>query len=184
MSVNLSVARMRPARKRLVLLFAWVVAVLPLGLAVGGCAIKLAPDYDKTIIDGLTKSNEDAMTLFASVSKGTIKGTFAKQRKDLYDKLIGKLDALRVQALARPTPRPLFAQVLAIGPRPDTQPADIDKLLVAPTPDLLAALIKILTAMRDADSGFGLRQRDVIRFKGEFEISMDQALTYEKALER
>jgi hypothetical protein len=37
--------------------------------------------------------------------------------------------------------------------------------------------------MRDGDEEFALTSGDVARFKTEYEISIGQALTYEKALE-
>jgi hypothetical protein len=45
----------------------WVIVAV---IMLGGCAVKLAPDFDRTIVDGLTQANENAMTLFASVSSG------------------------------------------------------------------------------------------------------------------
>lgn len=159
-----------------------VLAIALLAWPVSGCAIRLAPAFDRTIVDGLTKVNQDTMTLFASVSSGTSASTYG-QRKKTYDDLIGSIDALRVQAIARPAPRSVGAQILGIGPKLDSTSQPIARL-DAPTPKILAAMIESLTAMQEADKDYGLRPRDVATFKGEFVISMDQALTYEKALER
>jgi hypothetical protein len=52
-----------------------------------GCAVKLAPNYDRILVDGLAKANEDAMILFASASSST-PGTFDK-RENVYNGLIG-----------------------------------------------------------------------------------------------
>lgn len=162
--------------------FVAILAIALLAWPLSGCAIRLAPAYDRTIVDGLTKVNQDTMTLFASVSSGASRASYAK-RKDTYDSLIGTIDALRNQAVARPVPRPVGAQILGIGPKPGARQQDIPRL-ETPTPAILSAMIETLTAMRDADKDYGLRPRDVTTFKGEFVISMDQALTYEKALER
>ena len=156
---------------------AWIVCVALVGALLGACAAQLAPNFDRTIVDGLTKVNEDAMTLFVSVANGAPKNSFAR-RKDTYDKLIGKLDALRLQLSVRPTPRPVSTQVFGIGPKAEVN------LPPAPTPGILAAMASNITAMRDADSKFGLRANDVAQFRSSFVNSMDQALTYEKALER
>lgn len=150
--------------------------------ALGACAVRLAPDFDRTIVDGLTSANNTTLTLFASVSSGSNKTTFAS-RKPTYDRLIGAFDALRIQAQARPTPRPLLLQLIGGGPSPGTAPKDID-VLKAPTPAILATIVDILTTMRDTDQAFGLSRTLVIGFKNEFETSIDQALVYEKALER
>ena len=148
-------------------------------LILPACAVKLAPDYDKTLVDGLTKVNEDAMTLFASVSSGTTAESFP-ERRDKYNSLIGRVDALRIQSNARPVPRPLVAQVLAVGPNPSTPP----ELLETPTTGILERLGGTLTSMRDHDKKVGLTPMLVVGFKRRFETSMDQALTYEKALQR
>jgi hypothetical protein len=122
------------------------------------------------------------MTLFASVSSGTSSASFA-QRESKYNALIGKLDALRIQANARPTPRPLVLQTIGVGPSINSDPKNIE-VLKSPTPAMLRTMIGTMTAMRDTDKQFGLTSRLTIGFKREFEISMDQALVYEKALER
>jgi hypothetical protein len=143
-----------------------------------GCAVRLAPGYDRSLVDGLAKANEDAMTLFASVSS-TTRETFGA-REPTYNALIGKFDALRLQSQARPTPQPLIFQVFGIGGDPKTAP----KLLDAPTPKILQTVVDTLTRMRDTDRRQGLTDNLAQGFKSSYEISMDQVLTYEKALER
>lgn len=150
---------------------------------VGGCAVKLAPDYDRTIVEGLGKANEEIMTLFASVSAGTEKATFKTEREATYNQIIGKLDALRLQVDARPTPRPYILQIFGIGKSTDKEPDDIE-VLNAPTSDVLKTMAGTLVKMRDTDREKGISSGLVEGFKRSVEISMDQALTYEKALER
>lgn len=151
-------------------------------LLVAGCAIKLAPNYDKTIVDGLTKANQDTLILFASVSSGTTAATFP-DREATYNDLIGAFDALRIQANARPTPRPYVLQILGLGHAEDKQPQDID-VLQTPTPGILQQIVATLTRMRDNDEAKGLSAAIITGFKNSYETSIDQALTYEKALER
>ena len=153
-----------------------LISLVALALALASCAIRLAPEFDRTILDGLISANQQTMVHFASVANGTSAGTFGK-RKPTYDELIGKFDALRVQASARPAPRPLSAPILGAGAS-KLQPPTV------PTPAVLAAVIETLTVMRDSDAEFGLRPNDVRRFKNEYEISVMQSLTYERALER
>ncbi len=45
-------------------------------------------------------------------------------------------------------------------------------------------MIKTMEKMRDTDKSQGITRTEVAAFKGQIEISLDQALTYEKALER
>ena len=154
-------------------------------LALAGCAVRLAPSYDQAIFDGLTKANEEAMTLFAATSAGVSSGTFSTKREKAYDGLIGKLDAVRLQAVARPDPQPgpFLALVLPkiVGKpsdQPDTNP------LASPTSRFAANMARIFTRMRDRDKKNGLKPQHVALYKNEFEFEMDNALTYEKALNR
>jgi len=96
--------RRHPAGRRCSIAVAVLSAAI---LLMTGCTVQLAPSYDTTIVDGLTSANEQAMTLFASVSSGT-EGSPFSDREKTYNELIGKFGALRVQALARPTPQPLI----------------------------------------------------------------------------
>lgn len=147
-----------------------------------GCATRLAPNYDRSIIDGLARANEETMTLFASVASGTPKDSFAG-RQPVYDELIGRFDALRLQAQGRPAPQVSAQAALLLGSDAQTQQRIADAA-AAPTPAILATLTRTMTMMRDTDRARGLQPILVQSFKREFEISMQQALTYEKALER
>ena len=159
-----------------------VVFTMVLSVVAGGCAVKLAPSYDRSIVEGLSSANEQTLILFASVSSGVESGTFGS-RETTYNGLIGKFDALRIQAAARPMPRPLFTQIFAGGPSADTAPKELD-VLKAPTPGVLETVLGTLTEMRNTDRSSGLTATRVTLFKNEFSISMEQALVYEKALER
>jgi hypothetical protein len=81
-------------------------------LSISGCALRLVPDFDRTIVDGLSKANEQTQVFLASVQKGTKPSGFSA-RKGTYNSLIGQFEALRVQAAARPAPPPLRSRVLA-----------------------------------------------------------------------
>jgi hypothetical protein len=56
--------------------------------------------------------------------------------------------------------------------------------LESPTPEVLAEAAEPLVFMRDTDRSQGLKPTLVEGFKRSFEISIAQALTYEKALQR
>ena len=71
--------------------------------AVAACTTRLAPAYDQTIVDGLAAANKDTQTLFASIGSEATKETFPS-RKDSYDHIVGSLNALVIQAKARPSP--------------------------------------------------------------------------------
>jgi hypothetical protein len=150
-------------------------------LILSACAIKLAPAYDKTVVEGLGALNEQMMTLFASVSGGTQAASFDR-RQEAYNTIIGKLDAIKIQSDARPVPPSNFSQIFGGGGRP-ASPDDVTQLR-APTGDILTTMINTMTKMRDTDRKQGLTPFEVSAFKNNIVISMDQALTYEKALER
>ena len=151
-------------------------------LLLAGCTVQLAPSYDTTIVDGLTSANEQAMTLFASVSSGT-EGSPFSDREKTYNELIGKFGALRVQALARPTPQPLILDYLGLAPSAATA-SEPDNRLKAPTADILATIIDKLTRMRDKDKTGSLTKELVELFENSYELSITQAIAYEKALQR
>jgi hypothetical protein len=161
------------------LLAAFAAIFLVFGLA--GCAIQVAPAFDRTIVQGLTDANEEAMILFASVSSGSSANSFPA-RKPVYDSLIGRFDALRLLASSRPRPTPpsLFAKASTAI----TKVSEIDLLSEAPSIPAIAKIVELLTRMRDTDQSRGLTPVITELFKGDFEIEMQSALTYEKALER
>jgi hypothetical protein len=152
-----------------------------------GCAIALAPKFGKDVFDGLTQANEKTLTLFASVSSGAQAGSFAS-RETTYNELIGTFEALRIETAARPQPAapPFLGGLLGGIPDPNNVPKDPARItrLDAPTPGILATIVSTLTTMRDTDKTTGFNAVIAGGFKREFVTSIDQALVYEKALER
>ncbi|MET1253993.1 hypothetical protein [Aliikangiella maris] len=148
---------------------------------ISGCAIQLAPNYDKSLYDGITQSNNDILTLVAQVADGTSSSDF-KQRESTYNSLIGRIDALALQSNARPVP--------------DSKVIDkVNNYLTSrgiatvtsseiPSATALKEISKNLTKMKQTDQTRGLGKSVVAIFKNAFIISMDQALTYEAFLER
>lgn len=193
------------ARLRGIAPFLTFIFVLIAGALSSGCAIRLGPDYDKAIFDGLTKANEDAMTLFASVSKGGAKATYSS-RKPAYDAIIGELDALSVQIQARSAPA---LPAIVGGLMPQHSPFDVPNLFPAsscfaapatsppapanaapnnalpvPTASAVRCLAFTITTMRDADARNGIGAPVGGLFKMRFAFFMTNALAYEKALNR
>ncbi len=155
-------------------------------MALAGCAIKLAPDYDKSIVDGLVAANKETLTLFASVSEGAQAATF-DQREDTYNSIIGQFDALRLQISARPVPRSLFDKWFNLGATSAASAEEVDAIerTDAPSEDSLIEVIDILTRMRDDDKKGSLTKNQLEGgYRGFYEINFQQALTYEQALER
>jgi hypothetical protein len=145
-----------------------------------GCMAHLAPDYDQAIVDGLTKANEQAMTLFASVSSGTTLASPFSAREAAYNSTIGKFDALRLEVLARPVPQPPSSRAsptngAALGAAGPPR---------APSANSLTTIVKSLTQMRNRDKSGPMPADVVALFKNNYELSFSQALTYEEALKR
>ncbi|WP_449432645.1 hypothetical protein [Pseudomonas putida] len=149
-------------------------------LALGACTTQLAPLYDQALVDGLTSVNAKTMELMASAADGTTKETFANREKQ-YNKVIGSLDALALQAAARPAPTNHLANAIStLGEAPGAS----GKGQMIPSATALMEISKTVSKMRQVDKKQGITGVEVKAFKGQVLIYMDQALTYEAALER
>ncbi len=145
-----------------------------------GCAVQLAPLYDKALVDGLTSSNAETLELIASASGGTSKDTFAS-REPRYSRIIGRYDALTLQAAARPAPSNNVGEsvrrIVAARRTGGDAPA-------VPSTTAIDRIAKTVSQMRDTDRKQGLTPLEVTALRDQALIFMDQALTYEAALER
>ena len=147
----------------------------------GGCATTLAPQYDKALADGLTSSNAVAMEFMASVAGGTQKTTF-DQRKEKYANIIGRFDALAIQAGARPMPKNKVVDAISGLLSKKGIPAPDDT--VAPSATAMTKISTTFAKMRDTDEKQGVTAIEVQAFKNQVTTYMDQALTYESFLQR
>lgn len=150
-------------------------------LCLSACTTQLAPPYDQAIADGLTAVNQQAMTLFASVSSGTTSSTYS-QRDSNYNSLIGSLDALVLQAKSRPVPKTSVNEKVKafLSKRGVNLPEAGD----APSAAAMEQISVTLAKMRDTDKKQGITAFEVAAFKGQVVIYLDQALTYENFLAR
>ncbi|NIW84999.1 MAG: hypothetical protein GWN09_00060 [Gammaproteobacteria bacterium] len=150
-------------------------------LLASACATTLAPNYDKALVDGLTATNMKLMEHFAATSAGTASDTFDK-RESTYNNLIGRLDALVIQARARPIPKNYVTEkVNAYLEKRGVQILDGGD---TPSATALEKISGTMVKMRDTDKKQGVTPFEVAAFKGQVVIFMDQALTYETFLER
>lgn len=166
------------SRKLLALRLSMLIALVFL---LTNCAATLAPSYDKALVDGLTATDTVVMRFFASVYSGTKKETF-NQRKEAYSNLIGRFDALVIQAKARPVPKDKTIKRAndILSKRGIPIPNDFK----TPSETALARISKTLAKMRDTDKKQGLTATEVQAFKNQVSIYLDQALTYENFLKR
>jgi hypothetical protein len=150
-------------------------------LFLGACAIQLAPAYDKQIVQGLESTSEAVMIQYAAVGEGSEKSKFSKMEPK-YNELIGKLDALRMLSQSRYVPayptRGLFRRF-----NPDAN-VKASEQYQAPSIRAIEGMVRTLSELRDDHRDKGLKKLNVAASKNQFEIYLDQALTYERALER
>jgi hypothetical protein len=159
-------------------------AVLLIAVGVAGCAVRLAPAFDRAIIDGLNRTNEEAMIFFASVVNGGSAGTFPRRQNE-YNSLQGKLETLVAMAKARGNPPPPAAGVAVLGVFAGASaPQQADALVEPPTMKNVEAMIRIVNDMRFDDSRGRLTAAQVAFQKNNFITQMNYALTYEKMLDR
>jgi hypothetical protein len=153
------------------------------GLFLAGCATQLAPQYDKAVVDGLSAAGTETMTLMAAASQGTDKATFSA-REAQYNTLIGKLDALAIEAGARPMPKNRITDLVnKLLEKRGAQPLEDDDD-VPPSVHAIKRIAATVTKMRDTDRKQGVTAVEVQAFKGQCGVYFDQALTYENFLQR
>lgn len=157
----------------------WSVSLI-LVVLLGGCAIRLVPNYDQTVVDGLTSVNTSMMEFFAFVSGGTNVATYEK-REETYSKLIGGLDALKLQVEVRPVPNNPINDAInkMLAKRNRTLPEGDMPSAVA-----IGKISEAFVKMRAVDQKQGVTAVEVQAFRNEVIIYMDQALTYENFLKR
>jgi len=150
-------------------------------LLLAGCMAHLAPPYDRAVVDELTWVNYASMELFASMSGGTSKDSFAA-REDKYNSLIGHLYALEIQAQARPVPKNVATEQInkLLGER-GAGSLDASE---SPSAFAISKVTETLLKMKDTDKLQGVTAVEVRAFKGQVCIFLDQALTYENFLKR
>lgn len=144
------------------------------------CKTYLAPSYSQEIITKSTLAATSTFQYFASISGGTHQESF-NSRENTYNTLIGQFETLKLLTKARPIPTNKTTQ-------------RINKLLEeknAPTsssdyPSAFAfnRIVENLVKMKEKDRTSGLNQTVIQAFKGEIEIFLDQAITYESFLKR
>lgn len=154
---------------------------LSLLFLLSGCAVQLAPNYDKEVVATLASSNVDAMTMFATVANGTSAQDFSNRAAN-YASLIGKLDALAIQANARPQPKNKITDAISsILAKRGIAVGDDANL---PSVTAVKKISETISKMRDVDQKQGLKALEVQAFKGQATLYFDQAITYENFLQR
>lgn len=157
------------------------VSLLGMLVLLTGCLAQLAPQYDRVLFDGITRTNQSLMAFFASVAEGTEPSDFPT-RENSYNQLIGAVESLALQSRARPVPEnDATDKVNRYLDERGIAPVDGN---VAPSADALDQIAIQLTKMKAVDRESGLKPGAVALFKNAMVVSMDQAMTYESFLDR
>jgi hypothetical protein len=156
------------------------------GLMLGACTAQLAPEYDKSIVDGLVTANTDMQALFATVDQGVDAASYAASRAASYNRVIGELRALELSATSRPSPpNDLLATVnRTLQARGQPLLAADPKFTDYPSARAMEDAADTITHMRDADRAAGLHGALIQAFANQAQIYMAQAITYENFLKR
>lgn len=144
-----------------------------------GCQTSLTPAYDQALFDGITSANTDLMTFLASISDGTSASDY-DTRSAQYSNLIGRVDALSLQSKSRPMPSSKLID--RINAKLNDDGKDVVMGSAPPSVGALEGISKALNVMNTQDKANGLTATEVVAFKNNVSIYLDQALTYESFL--
>ena len=119
-------------------------------ISLAACTVRLVPDYQPTLVDGLNKANNDTLVLFAALQQGVAPTTYAVYAKR-YDVAIGAFSALKTQAEARDVPPlgvSLVDKVKKLGVATLAKVCPDSSDCVNPTPKILDSVIGTLTEVQ------------------------------------
>lgn len=145
-----------------------------------GCQATLAPAYDQAIVEKVTESSELTMRFFAELDGGTDSESFFV-RQSTYDKLIGAFESLKLQAKARPVPNNMAMDKINASLQ-----ARGSSAITGDYPSAFAfeQIAETFKKMKQTDRDNGIKPLALQAFKGQVEIFLDQAITYESFLKR
>ena len=154
-------------------------AILLSLISISSCSITLAPEYDRAIVEKTSSVTTETLMLFAEVSGGTTKDSFEK-REPTYNQLIGSFDALNLQSKARPIPNVSLDRLNQLMKQKGMENISGDY----PSATAFKEIALTLEKMKETDELSGLNPTIVAAFKGQIEIYLEQAITYETFLKR
>jgi hypothetical protein len=150
-------------------------------LFLASCSTQLAPAYDGYIDNGLTELSQTIETYYAAMPPtGYAKESVPKQ-EPFYSDTLGKIEALKIRAAARPVPEAVATRWLGMQQRPNSAIGVGDEI---PTVTNLNLVIDALQQLRDAQRSSGLSPAFAKRTVEQIRIALRNAITYEMALKR
>lgn len=156
-------------------------AMAALALLLASCTTQLAPGYDDYIDSGLTQLSQTVETYYAAMpAAGYAKETYPKQ-EPFYADTIGKVEALKTRAAARPVPDPAVTRWLGMQQKADGTLGIGNEI---PSVTNLNIVSESLAELRDRQRDSGLSPAFVKRSVEQIRIALRNAITYELALKR
>ncbi len=148
------------------------------------CSIQLAPKFDQVIVTNLTVVTEDIFKVLAEVAEGT-KTLDYNKREDNYNKVIGKLEALKLQIDSRPQPnndkiKKLIQKVNIVLKNRGEKEINLDQ--INPSAVALKNIVDNLVSLKKDDQMQDVTKTEVTFIKNAIVLYLDQALTYENFL--
>ena len=173
-------------KKKPVFNFSVIVLFLNTLLITTSCAVSLAPRFDQGIIDNLSITSTEVFQLLSEVSEGTTNADFDK-RAEKYNQVIGKLEALALQINARPVPDNKTVDKIIGKANSSLQKKGttlISTNQTAPSATALKNVTANVTKMKQTDKLQGITATEALAFKNNITLFFDQALTYERFLNK
>lgn len=154
--------------------------IFTITLFICGCKTLLAPEYDKAIVESINKTSEETMSFLSQKDEGTSSIDYTT-REQKYNELIGSYDALKIKARARPIPSNSSLEKIneLLGKR-GTNPISEDY----PSAYAFEKISETIKKMKSTDKNQGINKTAFNLFKGQIEVFLDQAITYESFLKR
>ncbi|SMF17634.1 hypothetical protein SAMN06265365_103112 [Tistlia consotensis] len=172
----------------------WLRALLLLGvlLALGGCAVQLAPPYDPQIEQRLVALDTETQAFFERMELGDARQRTYAANKDFYVELLAGLQTVRVLALTRPQPQGWLAGLGGVAARTVEQlnkaadereaKAKDDKTLANISADILKAMIQSVRIMQSDQQAAPFEDGDIKTYRTLLGQQFTSLLRYERYL--
>jgi len=183
---NLNLSELNWKKKKTIFTFPRAALFLNILLLATSCAVSLAPRFDQGIIDNLSTTSTEVFQLLSEVSEGTTNADFNK-RDEEYNQVIGKLEALALQINARPVPDnktvdKIISKANSSLQKKGTTLISADQ--TAPSATALKNVTANVVKMKQTDKLQGITATEALAFKNNIQLFFDQALTYERFLNK
>ena len=183
---NLNLSELNGKKKKAIFNVPGILLFLNILLIAASCAVSLTPRFDQGIIDNLSTTSTEVFQLLSEVSEGTTNADFNK-REEQYNQVIGKLEALALQINARPVPDnktvdKIISKANSSLQKKGTTLISADQ--TAPSATALKNVTANVVKMKQTDKLQGITATEALAFKNNIQLFFDQALTYERFLNK